>query len=330
MLENSFVRSFEDAHDAGASSGRASSSEGGFLTRNIGAAWTAESDWPVLLLNATWVQTGFRVAFSPFPLRAAGRGTLYSLDELAVARDQALAGVLDRSTGAWPSPTASFVNDTTVIEAAVVSARFPFIMPPWLKLPPTQDHLWSFVDGGYADSSGATTGLELFNALDRALKTDKDLAEAGAGVSLHLIVLTDAFTEADLKKISPLQAKAVANGEVLQKNSLSTDILSPAKTLFAVRDLLARRAVTEAHDQLKNGESGESRIITIELDQQTFPLPLTWKISGLSNNLVRFTMGAPEECGTLTGDKSWSVQTVERNSCALKTIMDLLAPRQAA
>ena len=72
-------------------------------------------------------------------------------------------------------------NAVTLMQAAVVSARFPGILPPFtVKTPVTaempDDHWWNFVDGGYADLSGAATALALFNALEpESCKVNVDL-----------------------------------------------------------------------------------------------------------------------------------------------------------
>ena len=70
--------------------------------------WSERSKAPALILNATWVENGFRAAFAPFPLHAID-GSLYSFADKNMPDDP----------------------DLTLIKAAVVSARFPAVLPPY-------------------------------------------------------------------------------------------------------------------------------------------------------------------------------------------------------
>jgi len=55
---------------------------------------------------------------------------------------------------------------------------------------------------------------------------------------------------------------------------------------------LARRAVTQAVNQ--RGTDAEDRVMVVQLDQQTFPLTLGWKISDTTNDLIKLLLGTPE------------------------------------
>jgi hypothetical protein len=308
MLEKSFIASF-------AQSGRAAgdprvvcpaAKDANTLMRNFSEAWTPENKLPALLLNATWVETGYRVAFSPFPLQHLGEGTLYSFEDVG-----ALPGEGHKASQSWQNPS--------LIGAAAVSARFPFVMPPWVSSPSAKNR-WTFVDGGYADASGATTGLELYKELKKELGdgsafpvlTDANGKEISPKqIKLYLIVLSDAYVVPDFKKIT---------------GSSVDDFLSPFNTVLTVRELLARRAVTQAYSEVDEDER-----ITIQLDQQTFPLSLGWKISALSSDIIRFALGRPDHCRReQSATKDWPVWTVNHNSCELQRIVDLLAPKPQA
>ncbi len=314
ILEQSFVRSFEDNHQG---------PKRDPLLDPIAKSWCANGNAPALLLNTTWVETGYRVAFSPFPLRPIGKGTLYSFEDLfnleqetsrAVTPANA-SGCLGEETGDGLAAARGSVGPQ-LIEAAVVSARFPVIMPPKLYTPRTGKNKWTFVDGGYADSSGATTALELYNELKSYIQNSPQKN----AVDLHLIVLTDALTEPDLKSIGA---------------SWYSDFISPLNTLLTVRRLLARRAIAQAYDQLGKD------LIAIELDQKTFPLPLGWKISSTSSNIIRFMMGwpglcpdtgpaaGPEASETAAPQEEWAASIARHNSCELQRIVSLLKPAPA-
>jgi hypothetical protein len=250
------------------------------MIKPFSKVWSEKEDAPALVLNATWVETGYRVAFSPFDLQPIGGGTLYSFANL---KDN-------------PS-------DPPLIEAAVVSARFPGLMPPWIFRLEGKSRL-TFVDGGYADSSGAATALQIYNKLQTIAGDDADL---------YLIALTDKFKAITPKDVRPVGLNAAP--------SLIYDFLSPATTLLAVRDVQSRKAIKEAHTQLQD------KMIVVQLDQKAFPLPLGWKLSNLSGDIIRLTIGDPARCPSQNAGGDSTPMIVDRNSCELKRIVDLLAPK---
>ncbi len=306
ILEKSFISSFERSRGQHPAFGTVcpAAGVGNILMRNFSETWQADGKIPALLLNATWVETGYRVAFAPFPLEHLGEGTLYSFQEVSE-----FPGKGHDADPHWQNPS--------LIGAANVSARFPFVMPPWASNTHDKSR-WTFVDGGYADSSGATTGLELYKELKKELRQSAELQHlTGASgkeidpaqIKLHLILLTDSYVRPDFRKIT---------------GSSLDDVISPFSTLFAVRELLARRAVTRAY-----GELGKD-VISIQLNQQTFPLSLGWQISGLSSDIIQFSMGRPDRCHSEKGfGEDWAVWTVNHNSCETKRIVELLTPKPA-
>ena len=283
ILEKSFIDSFKrnGPSSKGADDDCPEQKERNLLVHPFSDGWSQKGDLPALLLNATWVETGYRVAFAPFALQPFGGGTLYSFDSLSKG----------------PS-------DPALIKAAVISARFPGLMPPWAFRLDKGSHL-TFVDGGYADSSGVSTALQLYNGLKQA---------GGDDVDLYLITLTD--------KSKALRAAAGVHpvGSTPVRSWLY-DIFAPVTTLLSVRDLQSRKAVTEARTEL-----GEKMII-VQLDQAAFPLPLGWKLSGLSSDIIRLTIGDPARCTAADDMGDTAVSITNRNSCELKRIADLISPK---
>ncbi len=342
MLEKSFIASFEQSRIAPSVSRRwtldrnivttvcPATADESLLTRRFKEHREGREKLPSLLLNATWVETGYRVAFSPFPLQHIGEGTLYSFDDVEQLYPPS-QGI--GSSQAWLNPS--------LIRAATVSARFPFVLPPWVSGPDPQ-HRHSFVDGGYADSSGATTGLELYLELSRELSKAPDkspwlkgLSDANGNsirpgqIELHLIALTDAYAEPDYRQLT---------GTTLD------DLIAPFNMLLTVRELQAQRAVTRANAQVRTRDPG-NRLITIQLDQQSFTLPLGWKQSRLSSDVIRFAMGRPGHCNWVIENETegerdgqnaakpktpWPVWTVNHNSCELRRIICLFEPHAPA
>ena len=129
-----------------------------------------------------------------------------------------------------------------------------------------------------------------------------------------MIVLTD-------------QSKSLTAAAVVEPTGLKPvrswlyDFFSPVTTLLSVRDLQSRKAVTEARTQLGD------KMIVVQLDQTSFPLPLGWKLSGLSSDIIRLTVGDPAHCSPAGDRGDTAVSIANRNSCELKRIADLLSPK---
>ena len=283
ILEKSFIDSFKrnGPTSKGADDACPDQKERNLLVYPFLDSWSLKGDLPALLLNATWVETGYRVAFAPFALQPFGGGTLYSFDSLSKE----------------PS-------DPSLIKAAVISARFPGLMPPWTFSLDKGSRL-TFVDGGYADSSGVTTALQLYNKLKQV---------GGDDVDLYLITLTD-------KSKALTAAAGVEPVGSMPVRSWLYDVFAPVTTLLSVRDLQSRKAVTEARTEL-----GE-KMIVVQLDQKAFPLPLGWKLSGLSSDIIRLTIGDPARCTAADDRGDTAVTITNRNSCELKRIAALISPK---
>lgn len=307
VLERSFQRAFEAASGPvrKAVDGCGGPSAGSALSAAYSGHWCLASAAPALVLNATWTENGYRVAFSPFALHSIGDGTLFSFSEIEKIGSFGDCGL----------------KDVSLAEAAVVSARFPAIMPSWTLNCRSVARgrgeagisriRGTFVDGGYADNSGAATALEIFAGLSRAAAA---ITRGGgaAEVDLRLILLTDA----------PSMPEAADNN-----GQWFGDTSAPVTTLLNVRELLARRAVTRAVSQL--GRDDDNPVMIMQLDQDTFPLTLGWKISDTTNDLVRLMLGAS---GTLStgcdNPMNAAVDIICKNSANVGRIKALLtAPR---
>jgi hypothetical protein len=297
ILEKSFIYSFKKSRQ-GASDADGDvcpkRTDASLLKRPLADTWSFYKNGiiPALILNATWVETGYRVAASPFALKQFGGGTLYSFDEL-------------KSDFQVTAP------DPTLIEAAVISARFPVIMPP-AALNPGKRTRHTFVDGGYVDSSGTATALQLYNELK---------AVGGDRIDPYVITLTDklvSLSEQDTESVGVVSVRGVTS-----VGGWLYDFFSPVVTLISIRDLQSQKALQEATTKLTD------RMIVIALNQKAFPLPLGWKLSNLSSDVIRFTMGSPVSCpGTASEEVNSRVFISERNSCELKRITGLLSARE--
>jgi hypothetical protein len=246
---------------------------------DFAANWSKSGTAPAPVLNSTWVETGYRTAFAPFPLHAID-GSLYSFVDEDMPDDQKL----------------------TLIKAAVVSARFPAVLPPYSLLvdriptaaakgqstthaaaDPSGMMRWNFVDGGYSDTSGAATALALYIAL-------KSVAEADH-VALRVILLTSSDPR--------LQADDI-NG------TMFADTIGPIDAMLSVRDGLGNEAVARACDGILETTTGgtphenkcedmsgqaDSPLQIIGIEDENYGLSLGWKISQTTFGVVSWMLG---------------------------------------
>lgn len=263
------------------------------LRRSYHDHWTPNSWAPAQILNTTWSETGYRVAFAPFPLHAISDGTLFSHPSGGATTDFGAFGI---KTSGEPSES--------LIEAAFISARFPGIVPAYSfsALSGQQPRNWNLVDGGYIDNSGATTALELYKAL-AAHSVSKQFREKKLGeVDIYLVMLTDAATDPNLT--------TVGSGTDLN------DTVAPLAALLSVRQQAANRAVRRSIDEvgalrranqtvtamtinaneLTGRSNAASPVLVVNVDQTTFRLPLGWKLSPRTIDIIDRLLGDPDSC----------------------------------
>ena len=258
--------------------------------------WTYRDVAPALVLNATWVETGFRVAFAPFHLHDLDE-SLYSFSDALMPSEDCRQGQKEEKHGC-----------VSLMDAAAVSARFPLVLPPF-STELTDGKRWNFVDGGYTDNSGATTALDLY----------RTLKNVSSDVDLQIVLITSSTPQPDLS------GKDI-NGTVFR------DTIAPIAALMKVREDLGNDAVAracsevfsqEAADQqgaagarIAGGARGNTRtsrsesnescidhaedpaahLHIVEIQDQTYGLALGWKISQTSFDVVSWMLGRPEEC----------------------------------
>lgn len=292
--------------------------------------WPPGSQAPALVLNTTWVETGFRVALAPFSLHDGGDQSLYSFS------DQFMPGE----------------TDVSLMEAAIDSARFPGMLPSYAVTmnESTGNQIkkslpWNFVDGGYSDNSGASTALDLYRALEPiAQRRDVDI---------KVILLTSSDPEPDLHP-----------DQVQIKGTSFHDTLAPIDAIMSVRSGLGNEAVARACNFFyPEGSSNRScngpastpgnPLQIVKIDDETFSLALGWKLSQTSFDVVSWMLGQPDLCNENADDNetppagksSFELlfeqfglargvpplvnksigDMVQSNSCVLKHVGDLVA-----
>ncbi len=280
MLERSFAQSFALAGAANAANGA-----GRGLETPFSKHWSPQGAAPALLLNATWVETGYRVAFSPFPLQPVSDGTLYGLAELKGAGGLAL-------------------QDMSLIQASSVSARFPLILPSWTIFRNTKQlfsaNRWTLVDGGYADGSGSNTALDVFNAVKARAALDN--------AELYMILLTNAAADPEFSKIG---------------STWFDDYIAPVRTVMKVRDLLGWRAVTQARSQL--GDKVITLQLDHRAFPLPMGWKISRASNALIEFMSGRVDGCRELKGAATQDPvQFAVTTITSNSCKLSWLLALL------
>jgi hypothetical protein len=256
---------------------------GELLCAPFSNSWSPASNAPGLVLNATWVETGFRVAFAPFDLHATDE-SLYSFSDVGMPDER----------------------QANLMGAASVSARFPLIMPPFSAVMQNPDKAnpnkmdtkrWNFVDGAYSDNSGASTAIDIYRVI-------KDTPS----VDLHIILITSTNP-------APSLDDASINGTVFR------DTVAPLDALMKVRSDLGDQAVARACTSIysepvkirsKEGVAaaetnaycvnqswrtdGAARLQIVEIQDQTYGLALGWKISATTFAVVKWMLGTPDGC----------------------------------
>jgi hypothetical protein len=274
------------------------------------AHWTPGRAAPALVLNATSVESGYRVALAPFDVDGLGDGSLY--------------------------PFRGFSQENlSLAAAAVISARFPAILPAYTIS--QGERRFNLVDGGYADASGAFTALDLFNALKKKDKTEN--------VQLRVILLTSARSK---PKISELQEKTTLSPFVTLLNVRGVFWeIAVARTAASVdpdnADALQKLAAPPQRGMTKWTAA------TVQVDERSFGLSLGWRISPTTQKIVSLLMGEPDLCPGKTSSTTQlaneprvsaseqeqaelhvAARTLLANSCVMHSIVDLLgAPATA-
>ncbi|MGD0188143.1 MAG: hypothetical protein ABSC25_23235 [Roseiarcus sp.] len=258
-------------------------------------AWDPSDGTPALVLNTTWVETGSRVAFSSFPLHPAD-DSMYSFSDVGMPGEKG----------------------TPAIRAAVASARFPAILPPYSVMMgggasdggKDEGTRWDFVDGGYSDNSGAGTALALYNGLKARAKDEN--------YEISIVLVTSSDPQPDL-----------TGKNVTIRGTPFQDTLAPVAAIEKVREGLGNQAVARVCDEFfkvktdcgSHASDATALFRIVEIENHAFDLPLGFKLSRTTFDLVDWMLGEASLCLAPTPNQP-SVQ--QRNSCVLKYIEDKL------
>ncbi len=226
--------------------------------------WDPAGDTPALLINTTEIGSGKARVISPF---------FFETDQL-IARP-----VLEKDGGTGA------LQDVRLSTAGVLSARFPWVTPAgWLdgsfrKNGQNWDRI-HLVDGGYFDNSGVTAALALIEEIQKEFKAQGTVKK----IEINLIVLSEA-------------------GFALEGTKYLTDMTSPFHALLSTRAARGKIAIEHAERLFKaESERREGsqpiafRFSRVDLQGYGYPLPLGWRISPLTRNLILAENGVAERC----------------------------------
>lgn len=182
--------------------------------------------------------------------------------------------------------------DVSVVEAAVASARFPLVLPPYVAK--TSKGKFNFVDGGYADNSGLNVASRVYRHL-QSVKVD--LGNGRSVVAdIHLIVLTT--------------DDGRGTGEQALGTSMFADFAVPLQTLLGVRSRNGPREVADILDSVQD----KSKVMKFDFgSERSF---LGWALSRRTAKVIEHAL-TEEKVRGRAGD--------QRSNCAswhaLKSIM---------
>lgn len=267
------------------------------LESSISSFWRTEGAVPALVLNTTLVETGERVAASPFAL-VWPQNSVETLDRYSVK-------TLDRYFKEG--------EDISVLSAATLSARFTYITPAgWLGVPPGFEgdernfKKVRFVDGGYFENSGIDTAMDMVEAL-RHVAEDR-------GAEIRLISLQYATEPKDAD---------YSLGEAL----------SPVRALMATRvnrgRLAHRRAVLRLVGDCSSANESTpvcdtDRVRVTYIHDGSGKLPLGWLISKRSRDIIKEQISWPSKCMSAANDTDAAPNGINsinhRNACVMKSI----------
>jgi hypothetical protein len=284
---------------------------------------------PALVLNTTSAETGYRVAFAPFRLNDGSDRSVYSFADrqfFAAAADPPKKCLTQVGPGG--KTINNTVQDASLMFAAVTSARFPLILPPYATTSLCGNTL-NFVDGGYADNSGAATALDIYRALLSATNQDdssptgqqhyrRTAVEGHALVDLKVILITSDDPLPDLLRTEGTEFR---------------DMVAPIDAILEVRNELADQAVARACDYVQQTQNVADTCNTpqttesaspwslglVRLEDQAYALPLGWRVSDPTVRVISSLIGRPLYCSGVPAQLK-QARDVVNNSCVLLQI----------
>lgn len=232
----------------------------GAFQQSFWSQWKPEENRPALLLNATRVETGARLVFSPFSLN----GTSHSGD-MPDAMYQDVGG-----------------PDMALSTAVVASARFPYLTPAGHYLALGNDgsrERRRLVDGGYFDNTGVETAVDLIRALKR-IERERKIAEKTGLKGIKFILVS----------ISTKTASYVGDEQGL------SELLSPVRAMIGSWRVRSDITFRKADLELGSDKKGVPLLRRIVMDPGDKELPLSWVLSTTTRDRIIDGLIASDQC----------------------------------
>ena len=251
--------------------------------------WTPGSATPALIINATEVETGRRLIISPFAMNVT-----YP-DQARWFYDEPGLPPFFRPEVADGTHRPLVNSDIRVSTAAVLSARFPWVLPAaTLERGVGVVHA---VDGGYFDNSGIDTARDLAEGLAfQRFQYRKELVEGDPRTNFEIYIIVLAGSTVDYN---------TEPGPLGQRTA--KEVLSPVEALLSARDARGDSTVFRLGNErnLSNLLQGDTpqplyqALFPAHLNQQDFQLSLGFQLARSESQLIAAQIGAAEECGNL-------------------------------
>jgi hypothetical protein len=169
----------------------------------------ASSDKPMILINATHVESGKRTIISNV-----------KISQIEENQNQDFFGIINQ--------------DVSISTAIGIASRFPFITPPALVKEPNGKQWGNLVDGGYYENLGMQTMLDAYSVLKPTA------LENGFKIKFTFIAIRNARTVGDVKPILGMVetlAPAITFANIWSNNS-NEALSNGEKVLLANKDEL--------------------------------------------------------------------------------------------
>jgi hypothetical protein len=243
--------------------------------------WDPSLSVPALVLNTTEVWSGRRRIIAPF-IFATSDADSDDFTFLPISQD----------------------NDISLSTAVSLSARFPWIAPAgWFN----EENAGEFrkirlADGGYFDNSGVATAIDLIDNLNQ-------ITTAGCNKKILISVSISMSNERNLSCL-PVEISLIVlttGSHAVQKFFGFGEALSPIQSLLNARgastSLTIRRAsnLLDSSSRADTGEQGLAgvsieRLLRVHVDDFVFPLPLGWRLSSKTAQLIEMQSGHSTHC----------------------------------
>jgi hypothetical protein len=241
---------------------------------------------PALVLNTTEVDTGRRRLISPFKFEGLTDLRFFPISCKSVEGK---------------------IESLPLSTAAVLSARFPWVTPSGWYYEPSETgectspekSVTKLSDGGYFESSGVATALDLAHSLKSIID------QRGMNVDIKLVILTSGGF-----------ASETADG--------LNEALDPIRTMLNASEARGYIEVGRA-EKAEFAKTAAQSVLKVRLEEYGYPLPLGWSLSDVTRYLIQFQTGELNPCLRKQGPRQAS-QTLDLNSssCAISEIVGQL------